>query len=217
MGLKHTIAGLSVALCAAAQGETLSIVQRFFDVNWNDYGVTTGLGYGQDVVGPWIFTATVDTTSVNEYPWPDTGAAYATTVTLTQLSLGLEAMPILNLNYLFVYPFTIGFSSSVYGSSPWTATRPTNASFDFSAFPLHAGDVFGPKDEMFSEFGPQWDGFMLANGAFIYGIGNAQESILTVTSAVPEPSAVALMVLGTLVLRRCTRTRAASQCNCLPA
>ena len=215
--LLKRIAGLLALTVSTtfAYAEPITITQVFSNVDWNDYGVTSGLGYGQEVTGDWVFKGTVDTTASNEYGWPDQGASYAATgISLTQASLGLFDQPILNMHYLYFYSDQVGFAENTNSGPPWTRTKYFENHFDFAAFPLSADVVLPSSTHDWNGFGPQWDGFALANGSRIHGWGFAATSTVSVHSAspVPEPSSFLLVLLGLgalAVARRMRRPRQA--------
>lgn len=182
-----------------ASAELITVTQTFKDVAWDDYGVASGLGYGQSITGDWVFRGTVDTKAVNQYGWPDEGASYAATVTLTQSSLGLIDAPIVNVGYIYFHSDRVGFAFNTNGFAPWTRTKYPEVQFDnFTAFPLHIGHVLPLSTHTSNGFGPQWSGFALSNGLRIYGWGLAAASAVNVQSSspVPEPSTWVFLLSG---------------------
>jgi len=199
MSLKKyaAVAALTLAAAGCAQAEVVSIVQVFNNVSWYDYGVSTGLGYGENITGDWIFKATVDTSLPNQYEWPTFGAMYTTSkVTLTQVALGLVDEPILNLNYFYVFPDMVGLDVSSHQGSVWTRTKYTENLFTPSdTFPLTLNGSLPASTHDWNGFGPQWDGFLLSNGSRIYGGGSATLSTIQISS-VPEADTWALFAAG---------------------
>lgn len=202
--------GLAFLLTAstAANATLISITQTFSNVSYSDYG----LGTVQNITSDWIFKAVVDTAAPDEMPWQGTGA-FATTVTLTQAELGLVNVEVKNLHYLYVQPNQIGFTKDTDLGDPWTRTKLNNIQFNNpDLVPTIAELTITPGFHSWNGFGPQWDGFELANGTKIYGMAWDGTSYLSagILPAVPEPETLPLLLTGlfacgaTLLRRRKT-------------
>lgn len=200
--------GLSaIALCSSAS--PITITQTFSDVLYNDYGVSDGVGYGQTPTGDWIFTATVDSGAPNLSPWSDIGAFPLTSVTLTQASLGLFNMGIVNMPVLFFLPDRFGFANNIDTYPPWTVIVYELGHFSGA----HALDEYlalattPATNDPFTSFGPQWDGFLFADGRSLYGVGNGLGIPMVSAATVPEPSSALLILLALGLLVHSKRRR----------
>jgi len=184
------------AFTIGAQAVPITITQTFSDVIYHDYGITSGLAYGKAPIGDWVFKGTVDSDAANISPWADVGAYKLTRLTLTQESLGLSDVVIINAPILFFYPDRFGFANSIYGTSPWTvivyeANRFSSSNTLDQYLSLATTP---PYTDPYTSFGPQWEGFELEDGRRLYGWGFGSGS--TTVSAVPEPASLTLMLVG---------------------
>jgi len=183
------------------------ITQTFSNVIYNDYGVSEGVGYGLASADDWVFKATIDSDAQNVSSWSDIGAFQLTSVTLTQASLGLHEAAITNASVLLFYPDFFAFTANINGAAPFALTsyepnhflgaHSLNEYLALITQPL-------PETNMFSNFGPQWEGFALDDGRKVYGSGSGFVTT-AVEATVPEPSSFALLIVscvGLLVARR---------------
>lgn len=195
----------AIGLCALAfatlsHAVPIEITQTFSDVAYDDYGVHEGLAYGLHPAGDWIFTGTVDSNAPNTASYAGLGAYQLSSLTLTQASLGLDHVAILNAPILFFYPDRFGFAGTERGTTPWTVVVYEAGHFGDS--PSLAQDlalITTPAvNDPYTSFGPQWDDFLLADGRRLYGwgFGHATTNVATV----PEPGNLALWLAGLMPL-----------------
>jgi len=212
MNKKSSLAALlACTAVAAAHATPIQVTQTFSNVTWNDYGVVEGLGFGTQPTGDWIFSGTIDSEAVDLRPdYAEIGMFEASNITLTQADLGLDAVGINNLHYLYFLPDRFGFDSNINFGSVWTRTV-TDTDHFLSANTLSgylalasSASVNHPEDG----FGPQWGGFDLANGSRVFGWGHAGASTFTISdpTLVPEPGMFSLVLVaigaGMLIRRR---------------
>lgn len=196
--LRTFVVALSAAGIASSSYATpITITQTFSDVTFNDYGVVSGVGYGQSPTDPWVFKGVVDSEATRTTLYPGYSAYELTSLTITQASLGLFDVGIRNVPMLFFFPNSFGFAYGPAGSPPWTQTY-----YDyghFSAATTLSEDlalITTPYiNSDYSSFAPQWDGFELEDGRRIYGWGHAGAASAQVSS-VPEPTSLALILIG---------------------
>lgn len=209
MSRKIIIFASLIAIAFPASAVQVVITQTLSDVIWSDYGVTTGLGYGQEVTGDWIFKGTTDTELQDEAVWTNYGSFF-TTVTLTQESLGVYDEVITNLNYLFVGSDIIGFSVDTYGRAPFTITRMSENYFSTpDIFPSVPEITINDHFDSGNGFGPQWAGFQLESGDNIYGFAYSGISSVSAqySSVVPLPGAFILFASALVALSQIKFTR----------
>lgn len=200
--LRNVAAALClVTLTAYAQASPITITMTYSNVVYNDYGVETGVGFGATPVGDWIFKGTVDSSAANISPWPDIGAYQLSSLSLTQASLGLLHIGITNASVLLFYPDRVAFAFDVNGAPPWTVIvyEPDHFSSAHTLAEYLALLTVPAQNDAFTGFGPQWDGFALADGRRLYGVGNGV-GIPSVFAVVPEPSSFVLTLLAVALL-----------------
>ena len=202
--IRKVVAALGLsALAAYSSASPINITQTFSDALYNDYGVTSGVAYGQVPTGDWIFTGTVDSNAVNLSLWAIVGAFQLSSLTLTQASLGLFNIGIVNAPILFFYPDRFGFAYDIYTASPWTVIvyEPDHFSSAQTLDEYLALLTPPPVNDSYTGFGPQWKGFLLADGRSLYGVGNGIGLPSVSAAAVSEPGSLVLLlvVLGLLM------------------
>lgn len=200
--LRNVAAALClVTLTAYSQASPITITKTYSNVIYNDYGVETGVGFGVTPVGDWIFKGTVDSSAANISPWPDIGAYQLSALTLTQASLGLFDIGITNAPVLLFYPDRVAFAFDVNGAPPWTIIvyEPNHFSNAHTLAEYLALLTVPAQNDTFTGFGPQFEGFALADGRRLYGVGNGL-GIPSVSAVVPEPSSLVLMLLAVALL-----------------
>lgn len=176
----------------------ISITQTFSNVSYYDYGISTGVGYGQSPTDDWTFKGAVDSNAVNISPWMGISAYQLTSLALTQASLGLFDVGITNAPVLLFYPDRFGFALNVNGWAPWAVIV-----YEFNHFASantlneNLALITTPQvNDSYTSFGPQWDGFALEDGRRLYGWGFGLGT--PAVSAVPEPTSAALMLVAAL-------------------
>jgi hypothetical protein len=196
MFIKSFFAGLgAIAFAACAHAAPITITQTFTDVSFTDYQ-QGGVTEGKVIAGDWIFTGTVDSEAANISSWPDIGAYQLTRLTLTQASLGLFDVGIVNAPVLFFYPDRFGFASNVSTAPPWTVIVYEAGHFSKAhTLAEYLSLSFTPSvTDSYTGFGPQWTGFELEDGRRIHGWGHGTG--ITNLPAVPEPAGLALVFAG---------------------
>jgi hypothetical protein len=195
MWIKSCVAVMAFAATAAqSHAAPILITQTFSNVDYFDYDVAGGVGYGQHPAGDWIFSGIVNSDAADLVGDADIGVFQLTDVKLTQAGLGLDQVGINNMAYLWFYPDRFGFSFNTFTASPWTriiyeADHFTSAGTLAEYLALATAPLV---DNLDSGFGPQWDGFELADGRRLYGWGFA--------AGIPTVSAVTVPETGTLSL-----------------
>ena len=204
----------AIGLCALAfatlsHAVPITITQTYSDVAYADYGVTTGLAYGKHPTGDWIFTGTVDSDAPDiASPW-SLGAYELTSLTLTQASLGLDDAVITNAPVLFFLPDRFGFAATPRATTPWTLVLYEAGHFgqEPGLAQFLALATTPAVHQSYTSFGPQWDGFLFADGRSLFGQGFG--SATTNVATVPEPGNLALLLVGLVPLAaRSLRRRA---------
>ncbi|HXK26049.1 MAG TPA: PEP-CTERM sorting domain-containing protein [Myxococcota bacterium] len=192
MSTKMLLAAVAwLGFAAQSQAVPIEITQTFSSVSWYDYDVAGGVGYGQTPIGDWVFSGFVDSDATDLAPEANIGVFQAASITLTQASLGLEEIGISNMSYLFFTHDRFGFSEDVTLGAPWTRVIYEPNHFLGAQTPgqylalATTPAVTNPEDG----FGPQWDGFALADGRRLHGWGFAASSAVAVVS-VPEPGSL---------------------------
>lgn len=207
---KNAAAGLcALAFSVASHASPITITQTYSDVTFYEYGETDGVTYGHVPTGDWIFTATVDSNAAKQSSDPAYAAYHLSSLTLTQASLGLSNEAITNVPELFFYPDRFGFAATASTEPPWTVV-------------VYEAGHFGPgltlqqdldlltnptTTDPYTSFGPQSDGFTLADGRVLYGWGFGPATVSV--SAVPEPGTLPLMLVALAPLAWRLKRRAA--------
>lgn len=197
---------LLVGLCA--QAAPITITQTYHDVAYDDYGVSTGIGYGKSPTGDWIFTATVDSNAADL----STETSYGihgydlSRLTLTQGSLGLHDAVITNAPVLMFFPDRFAFAATVDGAPPWSVVVYEHAHFA-GASSLAEELALVPDTpavaDPYTSFGPQWGGFLFNDGSRLFGWGFGSATVAV--STVPEPENIALMAASLAILAMASR------------
>lgn len=198
-----------IAFAAYSHATPITITQTYSNVHYSDYGVTSGVAYGQAPTDDWIFKGTVDSNAVNISPLAG-GAYHLTKLSLTQASLGLFDIGITNAPVLVFYPDRFAFAFNINGWSPWTVIVYESNHFT-SAHTLdeYLALITTPLvNDSYTSFGPQWDGFALEDGRRLYGWGFGLGTP-AVSGAIPEPTSLALLLLGLGLLTYGMRRRKA--------
>ena len=185
------------AVASSAQATLITLQQTFSDVIYNDYGVTTGIGYGQSPIGDWIFTATIDSETPELLGFSTRQAFYLSSLTLTQESLGLSNAVIVNAPYLYFSHDRFAFAGSPYGSSPFTSIVYAGDQF-VGALTLSENLARATQPSFTSTdtgFGPQWMGFEFEDSSRLFGRGHGMAKI-----TIPVPGSLALVIAGFGVL-----------------
>jgi hypothetical protein len=199
-------AGLLALLVSttAVQAMPVTITQVFSDVTLDADGFPGGPIPDRRFSGDWIFKGTVDSDApiLLNHDWE---IAYAATVRLTQLELGLVDVTVTNLNYLYFSNQQIGFDVTAEGGTDaFTSTRWDAPVFDsISHFPSEATFAALPvATGGWNVFGPVQTGFVLGNGTTIYGFGTAVSSQVSAqfVKTVPEPETWAMLLVGLVPL-----------------
>lgn len=193
MSTKMLLAAVALlGVAAQSHAVPIQITQIFSSVTWYDNDVAGGVGYGQTPVGDWIFTGFVDSEAADLASEASIGVFQATNITLTQASLGLDEIGVGNLSYLYFSHDRFGFSEDTTFGAPWTRVIYEPNHFVGAQTPDEylALAIFHPANNPEDGFGPQWDGFQLADGRRLYGWGFADAS----TVSVPEPGSLGLLL-----------------------
>ncbi|MEK8088130.1 PEP-CTERM sorting domain-containing protein [Aquabacterium sp. A3] len=188
-----------VTFVTQSHSTPITITQSYSNVIYDDYGVPSGVAYGANPTGDWIFKGTVESDAIDLWEVSHLGGYELSQLTITQASLGLFDMPILNAPFLFIYPDRFGFANTINGGSPWTVVVYEDNHFSsVNTLEGYLSLVTTPliTDDL-SSFGPQWTGFELQDGRWLYGTGSGVATITV--SAVPEPGTLALFGLGGLM------------------
>lgn len=196
-------------LATSSYANPITITQTYNNAYYDDYGVASGVGFGQMPSAPWIFRGTVDSDAFRMSIYPGYNTYVLTSLTVTQASLGLFDVPIVNVPTLYFSPFSFGFSNDR-GVS-------TRIIYDYNVF---AGAtqleddlalIATPSIETwYSSFDPQWEGFELADGRSIYGSGGRASEVAVEVASVPEPTSLALALAALGVVNVRSRRRRAS-------
>lgn len=191
-------ASLTLFSGTVAHAKPVTITQVFKNVTWNDGRLGSAGSPFLSASGDWIFKGTIDTDAPNLYPWTYYGGSYAASVTLTQASLGLSDERITNLNYA-----NFSFSLFAFDTSPdygdvYTSVHYFGELTNPPSIPL--ADLIAHPISLYpgSGFNPQATGFVFADGRRLFGMGLAEsaEVHVDVSSPVPEPASVFLMLGG---------------------
>lgn len=164
-----------------------------------------GLAYGKAPFGDWTFKGTVQSNATDIPAHSDYSAYKLSRLTLTQSSLGLDDVVITNAPILLFSADRFSFTTSVYGGAPWAVTVYEDGHFSGAEtlWDLLSRATTPAVTDPYNSFGPQWEGFELADGRHLYGWGFGPSSIQV--AAVPEPSPLALLALGLAVVGACGR------------
>ncbi|HEX8611705.1 MAG TPA: PEP-CTERM sorting domain-containing protein [Telluria sp.] len=191
-------ASLTLFFGPVAHAKPVTITQIFKNVTWNDGSLGSPGSALLTATGDWIFKGSIDTDSPNLYPWPYYGGSYAASVTLTQASLGLFDERITNLNYAHFSFSVFTFDTSPNYGDVFTAIRYFGELTGFPSIPLD--DFIAHPISLYagSGFTPQTTGFIFADGRLLHGMGMAEsaEVYVDVSSPVPEPASVFLILAG---------------------
>jgi len=201
---------LLLGLSFATNAATIEITQTFHDTNL----VLQVNGSDQAVTGDWIFKGTTNTNAVDQSGFTNRGH-YATTVKLTQASLGLFDVVVTNMDTLFiihdsnaVYQGLIGFSNG--GFAPYARTESSFSNPDL--FPSISELTIAQGTSTFNSLGAFVAGYHLEDGTVIAAttttdfIGivhpDTYDGLITSMNAqvVPVPAAVWLFGSGLIGL-----------------
>lgn len=194
---RRSIVGFGLlAFAAYVYAEPITVTQTFSNVSYDNYGITSGVGYGQTPTGDWIFKGTVDSNAANIATYANTGAYQLTNLTLTQASLGLFDVGITNAPVLFFYSDRFGFALNDLGQAPWTVIvyEPDHFASAHTLEQYLALITTPLVNDSYTSFGPQWDGFTLEDGRHLYGWGFGVGT--PAVSPVPVPRSFSLLLVG---------------------
>lgn len=173
----------------------ITINQTFHNASYDDYNISSGIGFGLQPSADWIFSGTVDSGAADIDPSPS-ASFLLTSLTLTQTDLGLINVRIVNAPVLFFYSDRFGFAVDIAGRAPWTVTvYEANHFSGASSLVEYLNLLNPPPANDYTGFGPQWDGFILEDGRRLYGWGYAPRAASVTVTAVAEPSGIAYLVL----------------------
>jgi hypothetical protein len=190
--IKLILAASFLLLSGQVNASLIQVIQTFHDASL----VAIVNGSDQLVTGDWIFKGLTDTTATDQWTSDILAGNYASTVTLTQTSLGLNDELVTNLNFPWVFADRVGFSESN-ASAPWTRT--TGSFSDPNIFPTLSELSIAQHSDTYNTLGQQSIGFQLANGMLIQG-NQEYFGLSSSISVSPIPVPPALLLFGTGLL-----------------